>query len=221
MKKLLFKIQNNTLVVKERTKLSSEYKEILNTNVISCNELIFSSDYLVQNQKIVSSFINELTNDYNIDTICIEKFDFAKIVLNLIKNNKQIINLIFKEESQLTFSFCEMIAKSNIKNVNCYNLQPFMIEYLDKYHILIESRNEILYLSNFMIQNNLNVFSSLFYKMTLQIDLPMDNQDIEDFNAFCKINKYLKTINVSSVNKNDLEFIVNTLRKNKIGRAHV
>lgn len=73
MKKLLFKIQNNTLVVKERTKLSSEYKEILNTNVISCNELIFSSDYLVQNQKIVSSFINELTNDYNIDTICIEK----------------------------------------------------------------------------------------------------------------------------------------------------
>ena len=137
MKKLLFKIQNNTLVVKERTKLSSEYKEILNTNVISCNELIFSSDYLVQNQKIVSSFINELTNDYNIDTICIEKFDFAKIVLNLIKNNNQIINRIFKEESQLTFSFCEMIAKSNIKNVNCYNLQQFMIEYLDKYHILI------------------------------------------------------------------------------------
>ncbi len=214
MKKLLFKIQNNTLIVKERIKLSSEYKEILNTNVISCNELIFSSDYLVQNQKIVSSFLSELTNDYNIDTLCIEKFDFAKIVLNLIKGNKQIVNLILKEENQLTFSLCEMIAKTNIKNVNCYNLQPFMIEYLDKYHILIESRNEILYLSNFMLQNNLSVFSSLFYKMTLQIDLPMDNQDIEDFNAFCKINKYLKTINVSSVNKSDLEFIVNTLRKN-------
>lgn len=41
MKKLLFKIQNNTLIVKERIKLSNEYKEILNTNVISCNELIF------------------------------------------------------------------------------------------------------------------------------------------------------------------------------------
>ena len=73
MKKLLFKIQNNTLIVKERIKLSSEYKEILNTNVISCNELIFSSDYLVQNQKIVSSFLSELTNDYNIDTINVIK----------------------------------------------------------------------------------------------------------------------------------------------------
>ena len=213
MKKLLFKIQNNTLIVKERIKLSNEYKEILNTNVISCNELIFSTDYLLQNQKIVSSFINELTNDYNIDTISIEKFDYAKIILNLIKSNKQIINLILKEENQLTFTLCELIAKTNIKNVNCYNLQPFMIEYLDKYHILIESRNEILYLSNFMLQNNLSVFSSLFYKMTLQIDLPMNNQDTEDFFAFCRINKYLKTINVTSVNKNDLEFIVNTLRK--------
>lgn len=213
MKKLLFKIQNNTLIVKERIKLSNEYKEILNTNVISCNELIFSTDYLLQNQKIVSSFINELTNDYNIDTISIEKFDYAKIILNLIKSNKQINNLILKEENQLTFTLCELIAKTNIKNVNCYNLQPFMIEYLDKYHILIESRNEILYLSNFMLQNNLSVFSSLFYKMTLQIDLPMNNQDTEDFFAFCRINKYLKTINVTSVNKNDLEFIVNTLRK--------
>ena len=125
-----------------------------------------------------------------------------------------IINLIIKEDVQLNFNICELIIKTNIKNVNCYNLQPFMIEYLDKYGVLVESRNEILYLSNFMLQNNLSIFSSMFYKMTIQIDLPMSVQDEEDFEAFIKINKYLKTINVNYVNKNDLEYIINTLRKN-------
>ena len=65
-----------------------------------------------------------------------------------------------------------------------------MIEYLDKYKIIVESRNEILYLSNFMLQNNLSIFSSMFYKMTLQMDLPLKEQDEEDFEAFCSINKY-------------------------------
>lgn len=214
MKKLLFRIKDNTLIVKERIKLSENIKNNLNTNVISCNELIFSDDYLEKNEKIVSTFINELTDTYGIDTIIIEKNSYASLIINLLKKNKNIINLILKEDEQLTFSMCDLITKTYIKNINCYNLQPFMIEYLDKYNCIIESRNEILFFSNFMIQNNLNLFSSLFYKMTLQIDLPMSNQDEEDFKAFCKINKYLKTINVTNINKNDLEFIVETLKKN-------
>ena len=167
-----------------------------------------------KNEKIVSTFINELTDTYNIDTIIIEKNIYASLIINLLKKNKNIINLILKEDEQITFSLCELITKTNIKYISCYNLQPFMIEYLDKYNCIIESRNEILFFSSFMIQNNLNLFSSLFYKMTLQIDLPLSNQDEEDFKAFCKINKYLKTINVTNINKNDLEFIVETLKKN-------
>ena len=212
MKKLLFKIKNNTLIVKEKVKLSSNYKNLLNTNVISSDELLFSDEYLTMNSKIVANFICELVNTYSIDTLLIEKNEFALIILNLINNN--IINLILKEDTQITFKMCEAIAKTNIKNVNCYNIQPFMIEYLDKHKVMVESRNEILYISNFMLQNNLNVFSSMFYKMTLQMDLPLSLQDEEDFEAFCSINKYLKTINVDYVNKNDLEYIVSILRKN-------
>lgn len=214
MKKLLFKIKDSALYIKEKVRLSCENKNLLNTNVISSDELIFSLDYLNNNVKITSTFINELTKNYGIDTIIIEKMEFVSTILNVLKNNTNIINLIIKEDVQLNFNICELIIKTNIKNVNCYNLQPFMIEYLDKYGILIESRNEILYLSNFMLQNNLSIFSSMFYKMTIQIDLPMSVQDEEDFEAFIKINKYLKTINVNYVNKNDLEYIINTLRKN-------
>lgn len=214
MKKILIKIKDNTIIIKEKVKLSTEYKNILNTNVISCNELVFSDDYINDNKKIVATFINELTKTYNIDTAIITNNSFALIFLELFKNNKQITTLILKDETPLTFAICEAIMKSNIKNVNCYALQPFMIEYLDKYEILVESRNEILFLSNFMIENDLNKFSSLFYKMTLKIEFPMSIQDEDDFIAFCKINKYLKTIDVNTVNKHDIEFLITTLKKN-------
>lgn len=214
MKKILIKIQDNSLFIKERVKLSNEYKNLLNTNVISCDELVFSEEYIIENKKIVTAFLDELTKDYNINIVIIEKNAFALLFIELLKNNKQIDTLILKEDSALTFPMCEAIMKSYIKNVNCYNLQPFMIEYLDKYDILVESRNEILFLSNFMLENDLSQFSSLFYKMTLRIEFPLNEQDEQDFIAFCKINKYLKTINVNSVNKNDLEFLINALKKN-------
>ena len=214
MKKLLIKIKDNALVIKERKKLSTEYKNIINTNVISCNELVFSDEYILDNPKIVSAFLNEITKTYNANTIIIENNDFTLMFLKLLKNVKSITTLIINDDTPLTFAMCEAIMQSYIKNVNCYALQPFMIEYLDKYNILVETRSEILFLSNFMIENDLNQFSSLFYKMTLKIEFPMNEQDEQDFEAFCKINKYLKTINVNTVNKNDLEFLINTLKKN-------
>ena len=42
MRKILIKIKDNTFIIKEKIKLSSEYKNIINTNVISCNEVVFS-----------------------------------------------------------------------------------------------------------------------------------------------------------------------------------
>ena len=214
MKKILIKINDNSLIFKERSKLNSEHKSLLNTNVISCNELIFSDEYFVANQKIVSNFILQLTEDYNIDTIIIEGSDYILTILKTIKNNPNINNLVLKDDIQLTFKMCEAITKTNIKSINCYMIQPFMIEYFDKHNCIIESRNEILFFSKFMINNNLSLFSSLFYKMSVLIEFPMDAQDQEDFEAFCKINKYLKTIHVNNVNKNDLEFLVTTLKNN-------
>ena len=65
MKKILIKIQGNNLIIKEKVRLSNEYKNILNTNVISCNELVFSDEYILNNKKIVATFLIEITKDYN------------------------------------------------------------------------------------------------------------------------------------------------------------
>lgn len=212
MKKILIKIKNSNLIFKERIKLTNEYKNLLNTNVISCNTLIFSDDYIDSNPKIIKSFIKELCKSYNIDTAIIEDASLNELISNLFINNNYINNLILKDDVPLTFKLCEILTKTNIKNVNCYNIQPFMLDLLDNHGIMVESRNEILFLSSFMTQNNLNSFSSLYYKITLQMESPLDNQDEQDFEAFCKINRYLRTININKPSLKDIEFIIEILK---------
>ena len=213
MKKILIKIQNNNLVFKEKKKLTTEYKNLLNTNFISCDELLFSDEYINSNLKIVANFINEIIKEKQIDTIIIESNSIEDIILNVLKYIQNVSNLILKDNCPLSFTSCEKIIKSSIKSLNCFTIQPFMLEILDKNKIIVESRNEILFSSNFMKQNNLNIYSSLYYKMTLHLNFPLSNEDEEDFKTFCKINKYLKTIHVNKVTKSDLELIVEVLRK--------
>ena len=101
MKKIVIKIKENSLIIKERIKLTSEYKNIINTNVISCNELIFSDEYIINNKKIVTTFLNEIINNYNVNTLIIDNNYFAKIFLEIIKNNKNIVNLLLNEENTI------------------------------------------------------------------------------------------------------------------------
>ncbi|MEG1142800.1 MAG: class B sortase [Clostridia bacterium] len=214
MKKILIKIINNTLLFKEKVKLNNENKNLLNTNVINCNEILFSDEYIIENIKIVSSFINELCKSQNIDTVEVINGTLNELVIDILKNNSYVTGLKLKSDLSLTFKICEKLIKTNITSLECYNLQTFMLEYLDKHGILVESRNEILFLSNFMIENKLSIYSSIFYKMSLHLDLPFTEQDEEDFETFCKINKYLKTIHVTLVSRSDLENIVDILKNN-------
>lgn len=213
MKKILIRIDNNMLIFKERKKLNTEYKNLLNTNVISSNELLFSDEYISNNPKLVSQFLNEITHSYNLNTALIENSNINNLILEVIKDNAFIKNLILQEDTPLTYKCCEQICESNITSLNCFTLQEFMLEILDKHHVLVESRSEILFSSRFMKGNNLSSYSSLFYKITLHLTFPFNNEDEEEFITFIKINKYLKYIHVNHVARSDLENIVTLLKR--------
>ena len=54
-------------------------------------------------------------------------------------------------------TLCEKIIKTNtIKYVSLYNIPTYLLEMLDKEKITVDSRNEMLFLSNFMKENNLD-----------------------------------------------------------------
>ena len=56
VKKILISIENNNIVFSYKTNNSSINNDLINTNIISNNELIFSDIYIQENEKIISSF---------------------------------------------------------------------------------------------------------------------------------------------------------------------
>ena len=214
VKKILISIQNNTIIFSYKTSNSSISNDLINTNIISNNELIFSDIYIKENSKILSSFIKELAIQYNISKIMISKIDLAPLILNLMKKATSITELEIKEDESLTYEICELLISINhIKKITCYTLQPFMIELLDKNGITASSRCEILYLSNFMEKNNLLRYSNIYYKTNIRITFPLSLEDLKDFEDFLKINKYLKVIHINRLINNELENLVNILIK--------
>lgn len=216
MTKIFIELKDNKLNFSIRKRLNTEQKSLINTNVISQNELIFSDEYLMQNKKIVASFLKELCSSTNISTITIREYDIALLILDIVKYIPSIQAVYFLQDTAITYKLCEAILKSHyIKYISVYSLQPFMLEMLDKEKIIVDSRNEILFTSRFMVENKLDKFSSLYYKITINLTFPLSNQDEEDLYSFCNINKYLKTIHVNTVNKSDIEYLLNILNKNK------
>ncbi len=217
MNKLLFQIKDNKLFVQIKKRLNTDQKNIINTNVISQNELLFSDEYIAENIKIMRSFLKELVNDYNIDTLVIKESNIAPLILEVITGITKIKILHLLEETILNYKICEKIIKTHsIVYVSVYNIPTFLLEMLDRENIKVSSRNEILFSSKFMAYNSLDNYSSIYYKSKIILNFPLLKDDEEDFEAFIKNNRYLKHIYVNKVNKNDLENILELLEKEKI-----
>ena len=216
MQKILIEIKNQYLEFFNVTSKARISNDLLNTNIISNNKLLFSKDYILENIKMVSSFIKEITIDKNIETIYLNDLSMISLVCQLI-NKCQIKTIISLEEKNFTYEAYETISKvPSIKKVNCYSIPTFMIELFDQKNIIVESRSEILFTSKFMQENNLNQYSKIYYKIALRLTSPLSPTDLADFLIFLKINKYLKTIHFNTLNINDLKSIIGILIKERV-----
>ena len=110
MKKITVIIKDDTILFKYRKNKLTE-PNLLNTNVISNNELVFSDEYLKENTKIVSLFIKELISEKNITKIVISNNELACIVLDLLKNVQTIEELSITDNDNLTYALCEKVIK--------------------------------------------------------------------------------------------------------------
>ena len=216
MQKILIEIKNQYLEFFNVTSKACISNDLLNTNIISNNKLLFSKDYILENIKMVSSFIKEITIDKNIETIYLNDLSMISLVCQLI-NKCKIKTLVSLDEKNFTYEAYEAISKvPSIKKVNCYSIPTFMIELFDQKNIIVESRSEILFTSKFMQENNLNQYSKIYYKIALRFTSPLTPTDLTDFLTFLKINKYLKTIHFNTLNIPDLKSIIGILIKERV-----
>lgn len=213
MKNISINIKDNNIIF-SYIKNTKAKEDLVNTNIISNNELIFSDIYINENTKILNSFIKELAIQYKSKDVYITKLELVPLILNILEKALTIENITILEDLPITYNICEKIINlKHIKKVNCYTIQPFMIELLDKNNITCETRGEILYLSNFTEKNNLLRFSNIFYKTNIRITLPLSLEDLKDFEDFCKINKYLKIVHINTLISKELEEIITILTK--------
>ncbi|NMA50962.1 MAG: class B sortase [Mollicutes bacterium] len=214
--KILVKIKDNTLQFYNRKRLNTDYKNMLNTNIISNDELVFSELYIKENYKLLSSFFSELTKTNNLDTIIFQNIDVANLILPFLPNLKNITSINFTSDETLSYKICEKLKKCySLKYISAHYIPPYLFELLDKYDIIPESRNEILFTSSFMSINQLSTYSSLYYKTSIIVNFPLKEEDKEDFNTFLEINKYLRTIHISNANTINLQEIISLINTYK------
>ena len=211
MKKILIRIQNNQLYFSyKRDKAIRE--DLMNTNIISDSELVFSDDYITENQKLVIPFFKELCLINNIDTLVFQNIELATLIVDLYKDIK-IRTIRLKKEEPLTHTLSEkLLSLKHLKEIQCYTLPNYLLDLLDKHHITVHTTNEIFYISNFMLTNKLTNYSDLFYKRRIKIYKKLTEEDKEDWHTFLKISRYLKEISLEEFHREDLEFIIETLK---------
>ena len=211
VKKILVLIQKNTLYFSYKRNQTVR-EDLMNTNIISDSELIFSDDYLEDNKKIVIPFFKELINMNKVDTLVFQNLKIASSLLSLFKNTA-ISKIRLKKEEAVSYTFCEeLITLKNIKELDCYMIANFILEFLDNHHIKVTTHSDVLYISNFMRQNKLDNYSTIYYQKQIQIYQKMTEEDRKDFISFLKINRYLKVITCLEFDRTDLEFILENVK---------
>ena len=193
MKKIIIHIQNNNLIFSYKHNQTVR-EDLINTNIISDSELIFSDDYILTNKKLVIPFFKELCDMNAIDTLVFQNSKLAIFMIELFKNIK-IKKVKIKKEESVPYSFCELLVSlKTITELDCYSIANFILEYLDKHHIKVTTHSEIFYMSPFIQENGLNDYSKMFYKKQIKINHVFTEEDKNDFVTFLKINRYLRVL---------------------------
>ncbi len=221
MKKILIRLQSRSLFFSyKHNQLVRD--DLMNTNIISDSELVFSDDYILNNEKIVGPFFKELCEMNKINSLIFQNKELACFLLKYFKGIKQIKAVKIKKEENISYELCEeLIANKYVEFLDCYSIPNFMMDLLDKHHIKVKTHSEVFYISNFMLQNDLTDYSKIFYKKQIEIYGSLNEEDREDFLTFLHINRYLKVINLKVLNQNDLEFILFNLKQNHFHNVYI
>lgn len=218
MKKILISFNNDTINFKYKIDKTREEKDLtktlMNTNVISNDELIFSDSYLKNNINIMSSFLQEIIKDKKVSKLVIEEIDIVPIALSITNSIKYITKLYITPDIIISYKIYEkLLEASYLKYINCFEIPSFMLEKLCNNGVVVDLRCEIVSISNFVYQNNLVNYTKLYYRKVIKIFSKLNNDDLNDFETFCQINRNLKTIYIYDFDIDMIESIYNILLK--------
>ena len=216
MQKIEIEFRNQTLKIYLIVKEKNLDNTLLNTNIISNEKLLFSLDYIAKNQKLVSSFLKEICLEKNTNLIVANDMQVISTVAPCFKNTP-INKVLMNTNENFTYEAYEAISKINsLKEIECLSIPTYLIELFDKQNIKVISKQEVLFSSQFMANNDLNNYSDIFYAKSIKLMCPIVTNDYNDLKTFFKINKYLKTIELYRFLTTDLLALIDLLNDLRI-----
>ena len=142
LKKIIINIQNDALLFSYKRNHTIR-EDLMNTNIISDSELVFSDDYIVENKKIVMPFFQELCEMYQIKTIVFQNCELASFLLEFF-NHTSVNKVSIKKQETIPYSFYEQLIQiKNIQFLDCYAIANFILELLDNHHIKVTTHSEV------------------------------------------------------------------------------
>lgn len=209
---VVFKLSKETIIISE-IKKDVDYKSLNNTNVIDIKELKFSTDYIKQNFELVSNFLNVVILKNNITSVQINNMDIANISIDLINEWNYIKKIIFKPDKKITLElFLKLLDNKYAEEIECYEMPSYLIERLDvNKKVKVTTRNKIVSKTKFMIVNNLNSYSDLYYKKVIVLSGEFKLEDLEDFKNFIRVNEKLKVIKIVNYSNELLTSIIDEI----------
>ena len=222
MNKVLISIRSESLYFSFITDYNKPNRNLNNTNIIDSNELVFSTEYIKKNRKIMVAFVNELMAEHNFKKIKISTYEVGTVLIQLFEHIKNLRELFFEEESSLPYALCETLVDiKRLESVSCSSVPPYMLEMFDRHNIKIETRYEVIFTSKFMELNNLTGYSKLYYKTNLRIENEFSEIEYEDFMTFLKVNRYLKTIHLYIFDAKMLDRLVKIMHSLRVKNVRI
>ncbi len=215
MNKIMFKISSNVLFAQILNK--DMPKEDLNkTNIIDTRELVFSEYYIKQNLDLVSSFLNVIIIKKKLSKVVVKDAEIICTTLDVINSIPNIKEITIVPDILINYDvFLKLLENHYLEKIDCYDFPKILLDRLDvNKNIVVKTRTEILFVSNFMKINNLNTYSDIYYKKSIDITSPFTKEDLDDYITFIKINNHLKEIDFKDFDKDAFFNIMNILLLN-------
>jgi len=218
IKKIVVTTDDNSIIFSYKIE-DPEFIDISDyTNIIDNSNLVFNEKYMRNNKDIISYFLKGIIAEKNLHSIVINDYELIDLTLDIIENIKDLNSLYITPNEKLNFDLCDKLSNNyNLTYVNCYDMPEFMFEKINQNNnVKIDLRCEIFSISNFISTNKLTTFSSIYYKDTICFEKLMNDDDIGDFETFCKINRKLKNIVLKYYFIGDIKKIVEILKENNV-----
>ncbi len=211
MKKVMVKVQKNSIIFSEWVRKTDD-KELNNTNVINIDSIKLSEDYIHENLDLVSQFIKLLCLKNEITNAVINSMSIADLAIKILNNVDNITSLNFTEDKEVNYTITsKLLYNKTLKKIECYCMPDILFRQFPANRV--ETREEILFLSNFMENNNINTMSKLSNKDKIEIDAKLSEEDLDELKFFFDENQNLSKMIINNYDRKGLIAILDLLNR--------